>query len=68
MNAVFEPSLLFISDSDWYDEFIIKNKINEWRIRVTQRPSSTRIHYVVKKDKTVQFLCYYGEGEHDDGL
>ena len=54
------------ANSDLHDEFLDKKK--EWRIRVTQHPSSTRIQYVVKKDKTIQFLCFYGEGEHDDGL
>jgi hypothetical protein len=59
------------ASSDLHDEFITKNKINEWRIRVTQRPTSTRIHYEVKKkakteDKDIIiFLNYYGEGEHD---
>ncbi|AEE49569.1 hypothetical protein [Haliscomenobacter hydrossis] len=51
--------------SDLHDEFL--SKIKEWRIRVTQRPSSTRIHYAVQ-DKKIIFLKYYGEGEHDDGL
>ncbi len=37
-------------------------------MRVTQRPSSTRIHYVVTKEGKIQFLQFYGEGEHDDGL
>lgn len=54
--------------SDLEDEFITKNKINEWRIRVTQRPSSTRIHYIIDKNGKIIFLHYYGEGEHDDGL
>jgi hypothetical protein len=51
--------------SDLHDEFLAK--IKEWRIRITQRPSSTRIHYTLE-DKKVSFLRYYGEGEHDDGL
>ena len=54
-------------NSDLHDEFITKNKINEWRIRVTQRPTSTRIHYKIE-DGVIRFLCYYGEGEHDDKL
>ena len=55
------------ANSDLHDEFIKKKKIAEWRMRVTQRPSSTRIHYTVAENK-VTFLCYYGEGEHDDRL
>lgn len=51
--------------SDLHDEFLSKTK--EWRIRVTQRPSSTRIHYTIQ-DKKITFLKYYGEGKHDDGL
>lgn len=56
-------------NSDLEDEFIVNNKkkIAEWRMRVTQRPSSTRIHYTVADNK-ITFLCYYGEGEHDDRL
>lgn len=55
------------ANSELHDEFIGKGNINEYRIRVTQRPSSTRIHYVLSGDK-INFLNYYGEGEHDDGL
>jgi hypothetical protein len=47
------------------DEFIDNKKV--WRFRVTQRPHSTRIQYTVE-GKTINFLQYYGEGEHDDGL
>ena len=54
MDALFDPSLLFISDTDW-------------KQAVTQRPSSTRIHYVLD-DKKLIFRQFYGEGEHDDGL
>lgn len=50
---------------DLKDEFIDKKK--EWRFRVTQRPHSTRIQYTIE-GKTINFLQYYGEGEHDDGL
>lgn len=56
------------ANSDLHDEFITKNRINEWRIRVTQRPSSTRIHYILTDGNSVKFLAYYGEGEHDDGI
>lgn len=54
--------------SDLHDEFISNNQINEWRIRVTQRPSSTRIHYDLGAKGKIRFLKFYGEGEHDDGL
>ena len=52
--------------SDLHDEYIAQKKVH--RIRVTQRPSSTRIQYKLTKEGRVQFLQYYGEGEHDDGL
>ncbi len=51
--------------SDLHDEYIAQKKV--YRIRVTQRPSSTRIQYKLNEGK-IQFLQYYGEGEHDDGL
>lgn len=47
------------------DEYISKRK--EYRFRVTQRPSSTRIHYILH-NSSIKFLKYYDEGEHDDGL
>jgi hypothetical protein len=56
------------ANSDLHDEFINQNSINQWRIRVTQRPSSTRIHYKVDNQNKITFLCYYGVGEHDDAL
>jgi len=40
----------------------------ECRFRVTQRPSSTRIHYTYDSPRKIRFLRFYGEGEHDDGL
>ncbi len=46
----------------------IDAKQKEYRFRVTQRPHSTRIHYKLNDDNTIEFLRYYGEGEHDDGL
>lgn len=36
------------------------------RFRVTQRPSSNRIHY--EFNNGMHFIMYYGDGEHDDGL
>ena len=66
--AVVKKLILTASEaasSDLKDEFIGKTK--EWRIRVTQRPSSTRIHYQLET-QTVKFLQYYGEGEHDKAL
>jgi len=38
------------------------------RLRVTQRPSSTRVHYTYEEDGRIEFIRYYGPGEHDDGL
>lgn len=52
-------------DTQLRDEYI--NKVDEYRFRVTQRPSSTRIHYTFKND-VITFLRFYGEGEHDTGL
>ncbi len=52
--------------SDLKDEFLKRSK--EYRFRVTQRPSSTRIHYDLGDENQLIFLEYYGEGEHDDGL
>lgn len=52
-------------DRSLKDEYITQKK--EYRFRVTQRPSSTRIHYTVESDE-IEFLRYYGEGHHDDGL
>lgn len=56
------------ANSDLHDEQIGKKNLNKWRMRVTQRPSSTRIHYTVTDEGAIRFLQYYGEGEHDDGL
>ncbi len=57
-------------DGQLQDEYLTAKK--EFRFRVTQRPSSTRIHYnYVKEDekiKKINFLAYYRKGEHDDGL
>jgi hypothetical protein len=52
-------------NSDLQDEYVIKSK--QHRIRVTGRPTSTRIHYSIEDNKII-FKRYYGEGEHDDGL
>jgi len=52
-------------DSYLQDEYLAQKK--EYRFRVTQRPSSTRVHYKYV-NKKLRFLRYYGEGEHDDGL
>lgn len=56
-------------DGQLQDEQIKKTK--EYRFRVTPRPTSNRIHYTFEgKDehRQIKLLCYYGEGEHDDGL
>lgn len=39
----------------------------EKRIRVTQKPTSTRIHFKFN-DETIIFKNFYAEGEHDDPL
>ena len=52
-------------DSYLKDEYVAQKK--EYRFRITQRPSSTRIHYKYV-NKKMKFLRYYDEGEHDDGL
>jgi len=52
-------------DSYLQDEWLKQKK--EYRFRITQRPSSTRIHYKYVNNK-MKFLRYYDEGEHDDGL
>jgi hypothetical protein len=39
----------------------------ERRFRVTQRPASTRIHYRLSRG-ILQFLRYYGIGQHDEGI
>lgn len=39
----------------------------EHRFRVTQRPTSKRIHYEFEDGK-IKFLMFYDIGEHDDGL
>lgn len=52
-------------DSYLQDEYLAQKK--EFRFRITQRPTSTRVHYKYI-GKKVRFIRYYGEGEHDDGL
>ena len=54
------------NDSKLQDEYIKQKQ--EYRIRVTGRPSSTRIHYKLNDKGMVIFLRYYDEGKHDDGL
>ena len=49
------------------EEFITANKINEFRIRISPRPTSKRVHFVIENN-TIVFKMYYGVGEHDDGL
>jgi len=53
-------------DSQLRDEYIQQR--DEYRIRVTDRPYSTRIHYNIGDNNVIEFLRYYDEGEHDDGL
>ncbi|NJN78184.1 MAG: hypothetical protein HC803_07515 [Saprospiraceae bacterium] len=52
-------------DAQLRDEYI--DKVEEYRFRVTGRPSSTRIHYTFEDD-VITFLRFYGDGEHDEGL
>ncbi len=52
-------------NSDLQDEWLKNSK--QYRIRATDRPTSTRIHYTIEDNKII-FGSYYGEGEHDDGL
>jgi hypothetical protein len=47
-------------------EFIDQRK--EYRIRVTNRPHSTRIHFLVEESNRIVFLRYYDVGQHDCGL
>lgn len=52
-------------DSQLRDEYI--ERVRQYRFRVTNRPFSTRIHYIIENSKIV-FKKYYDEGEHDTGL
>ena len=54
------------SDSTLQDEYIQQQE--ERRFRVTQRPTSVRVHYIFNQSGEIVFLKYYGAGEHDDGL
>lgn len=40
---------------------------NGFRMRITNRPTSKRVHYKIEED-SIKFTEYYGIGEHDDGL
>ncbi|MDP3103528.1 MAG: hypothetical protein Q8M95_02855 [Candidatus Methanoperedens sp.] len=51
------------ANRDLHDEYLPRRK--KFRFRVTQE---TRIHYLFSDEKGIEFLRYYGEGEHDDGL
>lgn len=53
------------NDSHLQDEYVTKRKV--YRIRVTQRPHSTRIHYKIE-DEEIIFLDYFDEGQHNKGL
>lgn len=54
------------ADVSLQDEYIKKSK--EYRIRVTQRPASIRIHYRYKNNSEIEFLKLYDEGHHDDAI
>lgn len=56
------------SDPSLHDELVEGSKEKERRMRVTGRPTSTRIHYVFEERKKISFICFYGPGEHDKGL
>lgn len=45
----------------------IQGKNGERRFRVSQRPTSRRIHYIFR-NSCIEFLMFYDVGEHDDGL
>lgn len=45
------------------DKYLVKKR--EYRFNVTHE---TRIHYLFSDENEIEFLHYYGEGEHDDGL
>ncbi len=49
------------------DEFITTKGIDEFRMRITNRPTSIRVHYIIN-DNVLEFLNYYGVGEHDKRL
>jgi superfamily I DNA/RNA helicase len=49
------------------DEFINTNGINEFRMRISNWPTSRRVHYTINSEQ-ITFEQYYREGEHDDGL
>lgn len=51
-------------DATLQDEMVDKN---EWRFRVSSRPTSRRIHYTFKNNH-IELTHYYQEGEHDFGL
>ena len=53
------------SDATLQDEYIDKRK--ERRMRVTGRPTSTRIHYIYDEGR-LTFVRFYGPGEHDEAL
>ena len=54
------------NDPSLHDELVEQTK--ERRMRVTGRPSSTRIHYIFLEKGKIQFKRFYGPGEHDKGL
>lgn len=54
-------------DSVLQDE-LLQGKTKIYRFRVTPRPASTRIHYKFDGNNAIEFLEYYGQGHHDDGL
>jgi hypothetical protein len=53
-------------DGSLHDENLT-GQDNVRRFRVTQRPTSKRMHYTFK-DGMIEFTMFYDAGEHDDGL
>ncbi len=49
------------------DEYIDAHGVDEFRMRISNWPTSKRVHYIINENEIV-FQQYYGEGEHDDGL
>lgn len=59
---------LKISSTEARSSPLYEEKINEeFRIRVTPRPTSTRIHFIIQ-DGLITFKRFYPHGSHDDGL
>lgn len=59
---------LIMTGSEAASSYLKEETINGiMRVRVTARPTSTRLHFIFQENKII-FKQYYREGEHDDGL